>query len=102
MDWKDDVIKEAKKSGEMNDALVASFANIIGRSFYNSTLDLNWPKTIFEPGFDWNPFMVSYMTKEAKQIYNLAMGDENFCDTLIKSFSAARQVKPVFDVIKAE
>ena len=102
MDWKDDVIEEAKKSGEMNDALVASFANVIGRAFYNSTLDLNWPKTIFEPGFDWNPFMISYMTKESKQIYNLAMGDANFCDTIVKSFSAARQVKPVFDVIKAE
>ena len=46
--------------------------------------------------------MISYMTKEAKQIYNLAMGDANFCDTIVKSFSAARQVKPVFDVIKAE
>lgn len=100
MDWKDDVIKEAKESGELRDGILASTVNIGVTAFYNSTLDLNWPKSIFEPGTDWNPVAIAYTTREAKRIYNFAMGDSEFSDTIIKSFSATRQFSPVFDVIK--
>lgn len=51
---------------------------------------------------DWNPFAISYIGNEVKHISNLMMGDEKFVDTIVKSFSAARQIKPMFDLIKAE
>ena len=79
--------------------MLASLVNIGATAFYNSTIDLNWPKSIFEPGTDWNPIAIAYTTKEAKRIYNFAMGDSEFSDTIIKSFSATRQFSPAFDVI---
>jgi hypothetical protein len=102
MGWKDDLIKEAKESGDVNDAVIASAANIIARSINNSRLDFNWFKSIFEPSMDWNPFAVAYMANEAKHIYNYVTGDKDFSDVIVKSFSAARQVKPMFDVLKTD
>ena len=102
MGWKDDLIKEAKESADATDAAIASAANIIARSINNSRLDFNWFKSIFEPSMDWNPFAVSYMANEAKHIYNYVTGDQEFSDIIVKSFSAARQIKPMFDLLKVE
>ena len=61
-----------------------------------------WWESIFNVSMDWNPFVVSYIGNEAKAIGNLLTGDASFADTIVKSFSAARQVRPIFTFLDQE
>ncbi len=98
-DWADEKEKEAKKSGHFDDALGATFAGLMYKTVYNSKLDMAWWESIFNVSMDWNPFVVSYVGNEAKTIANFVTGDNSFADTMVKSFSAARQVRPLFTFI---
>ena len=95
-DWADDEAKEAKESGHFDDALTAAYAGLVYKTVYNSKLDMAWWESIFNVSMDWNPFVVSYIGNEAKAIGNLLTGDASFADTIVKSFSAARQIRPIF------
>lgn len=101
-DWADDEAKEAKESGHFDDALYAAYAGLVYKTVYNSKLDMAWWESIFNVSMDWNPFVVSYIGNEAKAIGNLLTGDASFADTIVKSFSAARQVRPIFTFLDQE
>jgi hypothetical protein len=98
-DWADEEEKEAKKSGHFDDAMRATFAGLVYKTVYNSKLDMAWWESIFNVSMDWNPFVVSYVGNEASAIANFITGDASFADTMVKSFSAARQVRPLFTFI---
>lgn len=51
---------------------------------------------------DWNPMAIAYVGNEAKAIGNFVTGDASFADTIVKSFSAARQVRPIFTFLDQE
>lgn len=95
-DWADEEEKEARKTGHLEDAGQATFANFIYRTVYNSKLDAAWWESIFNISMDFNPFAVTYIGNEAKALGNFIVGDASFADTLVKSFSAARQMRPIF------
>lgn len=101
-DWSDDEKKEAKKTGHFDDAAYATWTHLIYKTVYNSSLDFAWWNSIFEISMDWNPFAISYVVNEAKAINNLIIGDASFADTVVKSFSAARQIRPIFTFLDQE
>ena len=101
-DWTDDEEKKFKESGNFDDALSATFAGLVSKTVKNSSLDFAWWEAIFNVSMDWNPFSLSYVAREAQNLMNLAVGDDTMGDTLVKSFSAARQVKPLFEFIGQE
>lgn len=99
-DWADDEEKEAKKSGHMADAIDATWAKFIHRTIKSSGLDFAWWHAIFDISMDWNPMSISYLANEIAILSNFIFGDEEFSDVVVKSFSAARQVRPIIDCIK--
>ena len=101
-DWADDEMKEAKKSGHLDDAMAATWANLAYRTVKNSSLDFAWWNSIFDISMDWNPFAIAYIGNEAKAIGNFMTGDASFAETMVKSFSAARQLRPMFTFIDQE
>lgn len=98
-DWADDELKKARKSGHMDDAMQATLASFIHRTVKSSGLDFAWWKAIFDISMDWNPMAISYMANELAAIANFIVGDIEFSDLAVKSFSAARQVRPIIECI---
>ena len=101
-DWADEEEKEAKKSGHFDDAAYAAYAGFIYKTVYNSKLDAAWWESIFSISMDFNPFAVTYVGNEAAALTNFLMGDASFADTIVKSFSAARQLRPIFTFLDQE
>lgn len=101
-DWADDEEKEAKKSGHMDDAMMATFAQLCAKTVKNSSLDAAWWSSIFDVSMDWNPFAISYLGNEVKTLWNFATGDQSASETLIKSMSAARQMRPILRCLDTE
>ena len=101
-DWADEEEKEAKKSGHFDDAAYAAYAGFIYKTVYNSKLDAAWWESIFSISMDFNPFAVTYVGNEAAALTNFIMGDASFADTIVKSFSAARQLRPIFTFLDQE
>ena len=99
-DWADDEIKEAKKSRDFSDAMMATFASLIHKTFKYSSNDFFWVNAIFDISMDWNPISIAYLGRTFNEILDLVMGDNTFTDTIINSFSAARQVRPLFYCIE--
>ena len=99
--WADDLIDENKKDPSLSLAMGATFGNIVQRSVKNSGLDAAWWSAISEPAIDWNPFALTYIANEAKQVSNLIVGDKSFTDTIVSSMSASRQMRPMFELVKA-
>lgn len=89
-DWADDEVKKARKSGHMDDAMQATLASFIHKTVKSSGLDFAWWHAIFDVSMDWNPMAISYMANELAAIANFIIGDIEFSDLAIKSFSAAR------------
>lgn len=101
-DWADDEAKKAKESGNLEDAMFATFANLTFRTVRYSAMDFAWWKTISDPLLDWNPMALSHISNDMSSIIDMAMGEKSFCDGLVSSFSAARQVRPMFTYIEDE
>lgn len=95
-DWSKEEAKKAKDSGRIEDAVYATVAGLVSKTWINSTLDANFLSSIFETSIEWNPFSVSRMVATTKNLYNFAFGDDNFYDTIVKNFAAAKNVKPIF------
>lgn len=101
-DWADDEYAKSKKSGKFEDAMYATWANLVYRTIKYSSLDFAWWNAIFEVSMDWNPFSISYIANEFNNIGRFITGDDSFADTMVKSFSAARQLRPMFTFIDQE
>ena len=101
-DWADEEKKDAKKSGNLEDAMAATFANLTYRTVRYSSLDFAWWNSIFDPFLDWNPISLSHIANDISGIVDFAMGDKSFCDAIVNSFSAARQFKPMFTYVEDE
>jgi hypothetical protein len=86
----------------MSDAISATWANFLYRTVKSSGLDFAWWKAIFDITMDWNPMSIAYLGNEVAILSNFIFGDEEFSDVVIKSFSAARQVRPIIDCIAAD
>ena len=72
-------------------------ANFIYKTFDNSFRDFNPIASIGDPMFDWQPFAFNTLWNTTSRMWDAAIGDESFSRTLLTSFSAGRQVSPLFD-----
>ncbi len=98
--WLDNLKKENVKNKDFTTGLYIAAANVAVLSVKNSFLDLNFIESIGGPIGQWTPFAFEWTGRMAKNWYNVAMGDEDFYDGVVKSFGSLKQIKPALDAIK--
>lgn len=59
-DWDDQLTKDAKTTGEMDDALVAAAAHMCIKMVSSSFGDFNFVSSIGSPFVSWEPFSLNY------------------------------------------
>lgn len=98
-DWAEEEAKDAKKSGDFDDAMFATFATLCYRTVKYSSNDFIWWESIFGPMLDWNPMVLSHVGNDVANVMGIVTGDKSFTDAIVGSFSAAKQVKPLFTYV---
>lgn len=99
-DWLDD-LKDPKNKDFVQGLGVAA-ANVAVMSVRNSFLDFNTFDSIGGALSSWTPFSFEWGTRTWKNLWNVATGDEDFWDGVVKTSGALKQVKPALDAIKPD
>lgn len=101
-DWLDKLLNNNRKNKDFITGLGLSAANIAVMSVKNSFLDFNFFHSIGDPFGQWTPFAVEWGGRTFKNWYNVAMGDEDFWDGVVKTSGGLKQIKPALDAIKPD
>lgn len=101
-DWLDELKDENKQNRDFTTGLGIAAANIAVMSVKNSFLDLNFFDSIGNPVGQWTPFAFEWGGRIMKNWYNVAVGDEDFWDGVVKSSGGLKQIKPALDAIKPD
>ena len=99
-DWLDELKDENKQNRDFMTGLGIAAANIAVMSVKNSFLDLNFIDSVGSPIGQWTPFAFEWSGRIMKNWYNVAVGDEDFWDGVVKSSGGLKQIKPALDAIK--
>lgn len=91
-----DMIKRAKDSGEFSDAALAALTNNLTKSWTYAASDFNAANSIGSVVTDWNPFAITTVTNLASSVGSVAFGDKSFYNAAVNSFTAAKEMKPIF------
>lgn len=100
-DWDKELQKEARESGEFNDALKATAFKLMRTSLGQSADDFNWWSSIGSPLTDWSPFSLSQTGYLLGRVGNMII-DRDFYDGVVNSFAAGKQMKPLMQYLKPE
>lgn len=92
-----ELIKEAKESGAMSDAVYASLGNIISKSVVNAASDFNGWSTLIDPLQQWTPFAFTSMANFVHRAFNCFVGDNSAYENLTNTFSCTKIMKPVME-----
>lgn len=84
-DWLKELEKDNKNSDDFYTGLYLTAANIAVLSVKNSFMDFNAIESIGGPVGSWTPFAFEWAGRSAKRFWNVAMGDEDFWDGVVKS-----------------
>lgn len=98
-DWDKELQKEARESGEFNDALKATAVKLFRTSLGQSADDFNWWNSIGSPLVDWSPFSLSQFTYLFSRAQNMVMGDQDFFNGIVNSFAAGKQMRPLMEYL---
>lgn len=101
-DWLDELKDDNIKNRDFTKGLGIAAANIAVMSVKNSFMDFNAIESIGGAVGSWTPFSFEWGTRTAKNIWNVAMGDEDFWDGVIKTSGGLKQIKPALDAIKPD
>ena len=101
-DWLDELKNENRKNRDFTTGLGIAAANIAVMSVKNSFLDLNFIDSIGSPIGQWTPFAFEWGSRTLSNWYNVAVGDEDFWDGVVKTSGGLKQIKPVLDAIKPD
>lgn len=101
-DWMKDLKEETKDSKDFSDAIKLACANIACMSVKNSFLDFNFSDSLIEPMTTWTPLSLEWSGRTLKNMMNIAFGDQDLWDGIVRSSSALKQIKPGLDIIKPE
>lgn len=82
--------------------LKLSAIRILNQSLTNSFADFNFFSSVGSPITAWTPMAFEWSNRTMKNLYNLAFGDLDSWDFLVKSFAFTRQFSPLLDTIKPE
>ena len=102
-DWADREEEEWRKDkGDQGKALDYMTANFIFKTFDNSFRDFNMIASIWGPTLDWQPFAFDTLWTNTSRMWDAAIGDEDFTRSIVMSFSAGRQMSPLYDSLTFE
>lgn len=100
--WLKDLEDDNKYNEDFMTGLALASARIGVMSVTNSFMDMNFFDSVGSPLYQWTPFAFEWGSRTMKNWWNVATGDEDFWDGVIKTSSALRQIKPVLDTIKPD
>ena len=96
--WADDEEDEWRKDkGDIGKASEYMMANFIFKTFDNSFRDFNMISSIWDPMLDWQPFAFNTLWTNTSRMWDAAIGDKDFARSILTSFSAGRQISPIYD-----
>lgn len=101
-DWLDKLKAENVKNRDFVNGLGVAAANVAVMSVKNSFLDFNFFSSIGDPFGQWTPFSIEWGSRIFKNWYNVAVGDEDFWDGVVKTSGGLKQIKPALDTIKPD
>lgn len=101
-DWLKEVKEDSKSNKDFAEGLAMAAANVAVMSIKNSFLDFNVFESAGSPVFQWTPFAFEWGSRTWSNWWNVAMGDEDFWDGVVKTSSGLRQIQPVLDSIKPD
>lgn len=101
-DWLDELKNENRKNRDFTTGLGIAAANIAVMSVKNSFLDLNFIDSVGSPIGQWTPFAFEWGSRTLSNWYNVAIGDEDFWDGVVKTSGGLKQIKPALDAIKPD
>ena len=101
-DWLDELLKDNKKNKDLSTGIALAAANIAVMSVKNSFMDFNMFTSVLGPLGQWTPFAFEWGSRTLKNWCNVAMGDEDFWDGVVKTSGGLKQIKPVLDAIKPD
>ena len=99
-DWLDSL--KDPKNKDITEGLAVAAANIAVMSVRNSFLDFNTWDSVGGALSSWTPFSFEWGIRTWKNLWNVAIGDEDFIDGIVKSSGSMRQIKPFIDSIKPD
>ena len=99
-DWLDE-LKDPKNKDFVQGLGVAA-ANIAVMSVRNSFLDFNTWDSVGGALSSWTPFSFEWGARTWKNLWNVATGDEDFWDGIVKTSGVLKQIKPALDAIKPD
>lgn len=101
-DWLDELLKDNKKNKDLSTGVALAAANIAVMSVKNSFLDFNFIESVGSPVGQWTPFAFEWSGRTLRNWWNVAMGDEDFWDGVVKTSGGLKQIKPALDAIKPD
>ena len=101
-DWLRQLLNDNKKNKDLSTGIALAAANIAVMSVKNSFLDFNFIESVGSPVGQWTPFALEWGNRTIKNWWNVAMGDEDFWDGVVKTSGGLKQIKPVLDAIKPD
>lgn len=99
-DWLDE-LKDPKNKDFVQGLGVAA-ANVAVMSVRNSFLDFNTWDSVGGALSSWTPFSFEWGARTWKNLWNVATGDEDFWDGIVKTSGSLKQIKPALDAIKPD
>lgn len=99
-DWLKELKEDNKDSNDLSTACKLAAANIFVASMKNSFLDFNTSDSLFSPVTSWTPVSFEWSYRTVKNVWNIGMGNTDFWDGVVKSYSALKSIKPGLDIIK--
>lgn len=101
-DWLDEMLKDNKKNRDLSTGMALAASNIAVMSVKNSFMDFNMFTSVLGPLGQWTPFAFEWGSRTLKNWWNVAMGDEDFWDGVVKTSGGLKQIKPALDAIKPD
>lgn len=101
-DWLKDLEKENKKNHDFLQGCATAGARVAVMSVKNSFMDFNFFESIGSPIGSWTPFAIEWTTRQTKNIYKVATGDEDIWDGALNVMSVGKQIRPIADSIKPD
>ena len=95
--WEDELEKEAKKSKELDDALIATAAHLAIKILRYSYLDLNYIESIGSPLLNWQPVAFEYYLKRLSDLMEVAIGDKDVHTAIVNASGALGSTRLIWN-----
>lgn len=98
-DWDDQLTKDAKTSGELDEALIAAGAHMCIKMVSSSFGDFNFISSIGSPFVSWEPFSLNYFRQRISDAEDVMTGDKKLATAILRSNNLTSNSKVFWDVL---